>query len=207
MTRLCAACLGLCLVLITTTGCRDEPAERPDAAPPVVDAAPPPPDAAVVDAIADAAAADAAEPGDAQVVLGAVTVIKLDLSPAPGKKPVATTTTEAAPGTAPGQAPGQPPTAATPRQTSIMGTIQRHQDEVVDCYAQVAEKKPDIAGQLTVQWTLGADGTPTGAAIARDTLGDPAVGACVKSKAVKWKFPPPDGGLGVVKYTWNLKLQ
>lgn len=180
---------ALCLALLA--GCRDEPPARPDAAPP-----PPPdaaiPDAAIPDAAVDAAPLDAST--DAQVVLGQVTMIKLDAPKPATPKPA----------TAPRAA---PPAAATGRQVSIMGTIERHQGEVVDCYAAVAENKPDVAGQLTVQWTLGADGTPTGASIARDTLGDPAVGACVKAKAVKWKFPPPDGGLGVVKYTWNLKLQ
>ena len=146
------ALAALCLALLAA-GCREEPPARPDAAPP------PAPDAAIPDAaIPDAAPADAAAldaSTDAQVVLGQVTMIKLDMPAPAGRKPP----------TAP-RAPR--PAAATGRQVSIMGTIQRHQGEVVDCYAAVADKKPDVAGQLTVQWTLGADGTPSGAAITRE---------------------------------------
>lgn len=187
-----ARMLAATLAWFALAGCEDRPA-APDAAPPAPDVAAPdlaPPDAAAVDAAVDAGP-DATL--DAQIVLGQVTVIKLDLPEKPGGKRVVQKRTPTPP--------------KTPRQVSIMGTINKHQHEVVDCYAKVAQKKPNVAGQLTVKWTLGADGMPSVASIAQDTLGDPAVGNCVKAKAVGWKFPPPQGGVGVVKYTWTLKLQ
>ncbi len=191
-TRIWSALAWAALAGAVLVGCEDRPAE-PDAAPPVPDVAAPdvsPPDVAPPDAAVDAGP-DATL--DAQIVMGQVTVIKLDLPDKPGGKRKVQKRTP------------KPP--ASPRQASIMGTIRKHQNEVVDCYAKVAQKKPSVAGQLTVKWTLGADGMPTVASIAQDTLGDPAVGNCVKAKAVGWKFPPPQGGVGVVKYTWTLKLQ
>lgn len=166
-------------------GCKADPPPpatpdpTPDAALPV-DAAPP--------AVVDAQVVDATT--DAMVVTGNTTVIKLGPinTPKPSK-----------PATKP-----KPPAAG---QASIRGIINRNQNQVVNCYAAVAEKKPDIGGQLTVKWTLGADGTPTATAISKDTIGDPQVAGCVKAKASKWKFPPPSGGVGVVKYTWTLKMQ
>lgn len=177
----------LCLVVpFALFGCKDDP---PPATPKAADAAPPPPDAAVVDAVVDAQQPDAST--DAQVLTGSTMIIKLPPPPVAGgaKNPTPAAT---------------PPPAG---RVSIMGTIRRHQNEVVDCYAKVANSKPGVAGQLTLRWTLGADGKPTMAAVARNTLGDASVGRCVKDRSMKWQFPKPAGGTSVVKYTWNLALQ
>jgi len=180
----CSVLLGVALAL---GGCKSEPEAPPRAAEP---------DAAVIDArvvdaqVVDAQVVDATT--DALVLTGETTILKLNIpKPASGKPSGAPPPKNPAPG----------------RQVSIMGTIRKHQNEVVDCYARVAENKPDVAGQLTVSWTLGGNGKPTMTNIARDTLGDPAVAACVKQKAMKWQFPPPSGGTSVVKYTWTLKMQ
>lgn len=179
--------LLLALGALTLSGCGDDPpkTQKPRPAPDarVVDAAPPPPPA-------DAAPVDATT--DAQTFTGSTTIIKLPLPPAGGAKNPTPTTA---------------PKAPTPGQVSIMGTIRKHQNEVVDCYAKVAQSNPGVAGQLTMRWTLGAEGKPTMAAVARNTLGDTSVGQCVKARSMKWQFPKPAGGTAVVKYTWNLALQ
>lgn len=186
-TSLAGPCLaGLCLILCGLAGCKDEP--PPPKSAPVVDAAPKVVDAAVPDAVVDAMAPDASS--DAQIFTGSTTIIKLPLPGAP-KNPT-------------------PPATPSPRpaaSASIMGTIRRHQNEVIDCYAKVANSKPNVAGKLTLRWTLGADGKPTMAAVAANTLGDASVGQCVKNRSMKWQFPKPAGGTSVVKYTWNLALQ
>lgn len=185
------ALLGLAL-LAGLWGCKDDPpaAEADSAAP----------DAAPVDAaMPDAGPLDAAPPDasmDAQVFTGSMTIIKLGPAPTPGGGAKPTPTPTPTPGATP-----------APGRVSIMGTINKHQSEVIDCYAKVAESKPDIAGQLTMRWTLGADGKPTMAAVARNTLGDAGVGQCVKARSLKWQFPRPSGGTSVIKYTWNLRLQ
>ena len=175
----------LLLVAVALVGCKSEP--PPATLEPVADAAPPVVDARV-DAVVDAAI-DATT--DAQLLTGSTTIIKLPPPPSGGTK---------------NPAPAAPP-ARAPGQVSIMGTIRRHQNEVIDCYAKVANSKPGVAGQLTLRWTLGANGKPTMAAVARNTLGDASVGRCVKDRSMKWQFPKPAGGTSVVKYTWNLALQ
>ncbi len=183
-TPLMVLCLFAPLALL---GCKDDP---PPAAPTPADAAPPPPDAQPVDAIVDAQPPDAST--DAQMLMGSTTIIKLPPPPVPGGSKNPKPKPEAAPSAG---------------RVSIMGTIRRHQNEVIDCYAKVANSKPGVAGQLTLRWTLGASGKPTMAAVARNTLGDASVGRCVKDRSMKWQFPKPVGGTSVVKYTWNLALQ
>lgn len=180
--------LTLALTALALGGCKgDPPPAAPDAAP--VDAAPPPP----VDAApADAAPIDATT--DAYVFTGETTVLKIAV-PKPRGDGAAT--------------PRNRPTPAAPSgaRVSIMGTITKHQNEVVDCYARVAEKNPAVAGQLTMAWTLGPDGRPTMTSVARNTLGDASVGECVKQRSAKWQFPKPSSGTPIVKYTWTLRLQ
>lgn len=190
MTTTPRALAALALALAALGGCKDEPPPAkpvPDAAPPdaarlrptIVDPDGGPPDAEVPDASTDA-----------QVLVGSTTIIKLTpATPAGGAK------------NPPPKPPG--PTAGV----SIMGTIRKHQNEVIDCYARVAESRPEIAGQLTMTWTLGGDGKPTMAAVARNTMGDASVGTCVKNASLKWQFPKPAGGTSVVKYTWTLRMQ
>lgn len=173
--------------LLALAGCKDD--APPPESDPVADAAAPIVDAAVPDAIVDAMPLDAST--DAQLLTGSTTIIKLPLPGAP-KNP-----------TPPAGTPPSRPAGAS----SIMGTIRRHQNEVIDCYAKVANSKPGVAGQLTLRWTLGANGKPTMAAVARNTLGDASVGQCVRTRSMKWQFPKPAGGTSVVKYTWNLALQ
>ena len=92
-------------------------------------------------------------------------------------------------------------------RNTVQRTIQRHMGDVEHCYGRVALKDPSIAGRIVVQWTLGRDGVPTGTAILKNTLKDPSVAACIKQKARRWQFPPPDGGLAVVSYPFDLRVQ
>jgi len=58
-----------------------------------------------------------------------------------------------------------------------------------------------------VQWTLGADGTPSAVAVVADSLSDKTVGRCIQQRARRWKFPAPNGGVAVVRYPFDLKVQ
>ncbi len=180
---------ALALAALALGGCKDETPAAPDAAP---DARLRP---TIVETPPDAGPADAAPPDastDAQVLVGSTTIIKLGPPPGSGNG---------------GSGAKNPKPKPPPGRVSIMGTIRKNQNQVIDCYARVAESKPEVGGQLTMRWTLGADGKPTMAAVARDTLGDAAVGRCVKSQSMKWQFPKPAGGTSVVKYTWTLRMQ
>ena len=44
------------------------------------------------------------------------------------------------------------------------------------------------------------------AAVAKDSMGLRAVGACIARAVRRWKFPPPEGG-GIVVVTYPFVLQ
>lgn len=92
-------------------------------------------------------------------------------------------------------------------RSSIMRTINAHLGDVEQCYSRVALKDPSIAGRIVMQWTLGQDGRPTGVALLSDSIRDKSVGRCLKARARNWKFPPPEGGVAVVTYPFNLRVQ
>ena len=97
--------------------------------------------------------------------------------------------------------------AAPSALMNAQNVIRSHFSEVESCYAPVGLKNPSVAGQVVVQWTLGADGTPTAVAIRDDRLHSSEVTECIRQRARTWRFPAPLGGVAVVSYTYDLKVQ
>jgi hypothetical protein len=100
-----------------------------------------------------------------------------------------------------------PPGPGRSAEATAQGVIRSHFSDIEACYGPVAQKDPTIAGRIVVQWTLGADGTPTGVAIVNDTLRAPAVTECIRARARTWRFPPPGTGVSVVRYPFDLRVQ
>lgn len=148
-------------------------------------------DAAVVDAEVDAAAPDA-EVDAGPIVLPAVTIQKAKPAAPKKAKPAARTPKKAE--------------KQTSLQSSAMDTIRRHMGDVEHCYGRVALKDTSIAGRIVMRWTLDRTGKPTAVAVVSDTLKDKSVAACIKERAIHWQFPPPSGGIGVVTYPFNLRV-
>lgn len=187
----------MCVLAVALGACREEPA------PSAPDAAPSPPDAAVPDM--RAITITMGEPqieimlpdGGLEVVdppPEKVAAAKKPRRPA-RKRPVMKADRPAAARAAP----------AGP--TTPMQTIRSNMRDVEHCYGQVALKDPSVAGRVVLQWTLGRDGAPTATAVVQDTLSDKSVGACMRARAHRWRFPPPPGGVQVIKYPFDLRVQ
>lgn len=81
----------------------------------------------------------------------------------------------------------------------IVGRIVRaHINEVRWCYREVLAKKPELAGRLTVRFTIASTGKVSEAEVSGSTADDEGVGACVAKAIKRWKFPKPAGGGSVV---------
>lgn len=92
--------------------------------------------------------------------------------------------------------------------------LTRHKGEVRHCYALAEAASPDMAGFLSVQFSIEPDGTvsvatPVTTATATTTepsttdeaasddpptLDDPALVSCILERLRSWTFPPPEGG-------------
>ncbi len=100
------------------------------------------------------------------------------------------------------------PTSKQPAAAaSAMSTIRRHWGEVERCYGDIALKDPTVRGRIVMQWTLGSDGMPTATAVLKDTLKDKRVSQCIKTRARRWRFPAPSGGVSVITYPFDLRVQ
>lgn len=141
-------------------------------------------------------------------------VIKAEPAPAPASVDPPSSPTAKTDG---GSRGARPPTN-TPRRDSpssprrevinpVEAAVRAHFGDVEACYGPVALKDNTVAGRITLQWTLGAEGKPTAVAVVLDTLSDPAVATCLKARARSWQFPPPTSGVAVVRYPFDLRVQ
>lgn len=84
--------------------------------------------------------------------------------------------------------------------------VDKHKGDVSDCYATAKEAKADLAGKLTLDFTI--DGTGKVSEVKVDpasTLKDDGVNACVSDKAKGWSFPKTrDGQSMTLPYSFNL---
>ena len=227
----------LLMGLLYVMGCKGSDPQTPpvdasrptDASPPPIDTAPLVIDAAVTDVGPDAAGSDATS-GGFKIVAGQATIELDDSTPAkrkPLKRPreskktaksKKTTTTKTAALSAQNkttktetakteEVKNEAKSEAKKRAPTALGTIRRNMRDVEHCYGRVALKDPTIKGRIVVQWTIGQSGKPTAVAIVKNTLKDKSVGQCIRKRAKKWTFPPPKGGVSVITYPFNLKVQ
>jgi len=71
----------------------------------------------------------------------------------------------------------------------IRGVVNRNKPEVRQCFRDGMAKNPDLKGQVEVAFTIQADGTVAYPSVARSTVADREVEACVTATVKRWKFP------------------
>jgi hypothetical protein len=83
--------------------------------------------------------------------------------------------------------------------------VDKHKNDVTDCYATAKEAKADLAGKLSVDFTI--DGTGKVSEIKVDptsTLKDDALNTCVSDKVKAWEFPKTrDGKPMILPYSFS----
>ncbi len=79
----------------------------------------------------------------------------------------------------------------------IEAVIRGHLKEITSCYEQGFAARPDLAGRVSVSFTISSAGSVSKATVRRSTLGETAVEACVASVFSEMVFPQPVGG-GIV---------
>lgn len=95
--------------------------------------------------------------------------------------------------------------------TSAIGTGKLAKDDIAKvvkgritavqaCYERELKKNPDLAGKVTVQFTIGPVGRVTDAVVKANTTKSDAVGTCITQRIASWKFPKPEGGEVTVAY-------
>ena len=124
--------------------------------------------------------------------------------PAPTSSLVTDDTTRPAAG--PTVAIGDPKATGDLDKATIRTHVRQHIGKIQLCYERGLLKKPKLAGTLTVQFVIGADGTvksanPSG-------LGDFDVENCVAEVIMGIEFPKPKGGGSIqVNYPFTFRPQ
>jgi TonB family protein len=83
---------------------------------------------------------------------------------------------------------------------AIASVVKRRIRSVQACYERELKKNPNLAGKVTVQFTIGTVGRVTSAKITVNTTKSAAVGKCIKQRIGLWRFPKPQGGAVTVAY-------
>jgi Zn-dependent protease with chaperone function len=82
----------------------------------------------------------------------------------------------------------------------IRNVIRSHTAEVKTCYEAALARQPDLAGRLSVRFTIGRSGAVTAAAAEQPSRLGPVVAGCLERAVRGWVFPPPTGGIVIVSY-------
>jgi outer membrane biosynthesis protein TonB len=72
--------------------------------------------------------------------------------------------------------------------------VRRRQDRIRLCYERQLNFSPNLAGKVSVHFTIGADGQVVKAGIIEDTMKNQAVRDCIATEVKTWTFPRPSGG-------------
>jgi hypothetical protein len=72
---------------------------------------------------------------------------------------------------------------------AIAREIRGRRKAIAACYERALKAQPTLAGKLVVRFSLAAAGTVTAVEIDDDTLGAPAVAACIQGVVLHWRFP------------------
>jgi TonB family protein len=82
--------------------------------------------------------------------------------------------------------------------------IRSHMNEVKFCYEQELTKHADLAGRISVQFSISSLGQVIASVMQSSTMGNVQVESCVVNAVKRWSFPKPEGGgLVMVMYPFS----
>jgi TonB family protein len=82
--------------------------------------------------------------------------------------------------------------------------IRQHLNEVKYCYELQLPRHPDLAGRITVQFSIAAEGKVTASLVQASSLNNAAVESCIVQATRRWEFPRRNAGLTIVSYPFVL---
>jgi TonB family protein len=85
----------------------------------------------------------------------------------------------------------------------VSGVVKARQGTFKFCYEKELQLYPNLAGGVTVRFTISEAGAVANAAIASSSIASKKVEECVLDTVKKLKFPPPEGGVCVVNWPFK----
>ncbi len=86
----------------------------------------------------------------------------------------------------------------------IRRVVRLHINEVKYCYDRELVRKAGLAGRISVQFVISAQGLVISSILGSTTMHDTSVEKCVVDAVRRWQFPKPTGGgIAIVSYPFN----
>jgi hypothetical protein len=104
----------------------------------------------------------------------------------------------------PGITPTGAPTRGTLPKAVIDERLESAQPEIRACYERGLKAKPDLHGNLSINFVVAPDGKVAHADAGDDALGDAATVDCILGAIRKLQFPEPKGGRVFINYPLQL---
>ena len=79
----------------------------------------------------------------------------------------------------------------------IRRVVTRNRHQVRFCYEQELQSRPDLAGRITVRWTITAEGRVMSSAVQASDMHNADVEQCVASAVARWVFPSSESPTAV----------
>jgi hypothetical protein len=86
----------------------------------------------------------------------------------------------------------------------IRRILKHHNKQVRGCYERALAREPQLAGRVSIKFTISPQGDVSSAEVAQDTLADPEVGRCVQGVILKLTFPTSDAPL-IINYPFTFQ--
>jgi TonB family protein len=83
-------------------------------------------------------------------------------------------------------------------RAEIQRVLRGHMAEIKACYEAGRKIDPNLDGQVTVQFVIGARGQVSSSTIKSSSLGNIRTETCLVQAIRRWEFPPPRNGVDTV---------
>jgi hypothetical protein len=90
---------------------------------------------------------------------------------------------------------------------AVIFVVRHYLPQVRACYERQLRNEPELRGQITMRFTVGAGGRVVGAEAVVNSTGSDALAACVSSNLRTWRFPEPEGGPVAFEYPFRFGRQ
>ncbi len=85
------------------------------------------------------------------------------------------------------------PPASSLDPSDVRRVVMSHAGALRACWEIEAQRKPGLAGKVTLTWTIDRTGVVTAATVAATTLHDDRVEGCLLRQVESWRFPAGTG--------------
>lgn len=84
-------------------------------------------------------------------------------------------------------------TAGGLSREAIRRVVTRNRAQIRHCYETALRNRPDLAGRVSIQWSIHPEGRVLGARIVSSELRDSGAESCMQQSVGRWQFPAAEG--------------